>query len=104
MTQEEGAARQAQWVGPRRPNQNAIAESLVRMIKEECLSRFLVFSENYLRHLIVTRIDYYHAKRSHRELEYRASGQIASGETPEDVPSLNGDGQVLRKPLAGALM
>lgn len=90
-------------IGPRRPNQNAIAERFVRTIREECLSRFLVFGEDHLRHLITTFVDYYHAKRSHRGLEYKTPGQIASGEKPVDSPSLNGESLVLREALGGAL-
>ncbi len=89
-------------IGPRRPNQNAIAERFVRTIKEECLSRFLVFGEDHLRLLITTFVEYYHAKRSHRGLEYKTPGQLDSGETPDEVLSLGPDSLVLRESLGGA--
>ena len=67
------------------------------------MSRFLVFGEDHLRHLISTFVDYYHAKRSHRGLEHKRPGQISSSEKPEDVSSLDGDSLVLREALGGAL-
>src|SRR5437870_10868394 len=35
---------------PRSPNLNAYAERWVRSVKEECLSRMILFGESYLRH------------------------------------------------------
>lgn len=90
-------------IGPRRPNQNAIAERFVRTIKEECLSRFLVFGEDHLRHLIRTFVDYYHAMRSHRGLEYKTPGQIDAGTETEEVSSLSCNDLVLHESLGGAL-
>ncbi len=90
-------------IGPRRPNQNAVAERFVRTIKEECLSRFLVFGKDHLRHLISEFVDYYHTKRSHRGLEYQTPGQVDGGEKADTVHSLNGDDLVVREALGGAL-
>ncbi len=90
-------------IGPRRPNQNAIAERFVRTIKEECLGRFLVFGEDHLRYLISNFVDYYHAKRSHRGLGYKTPDQVDAGTETEEVLSLRGDALILRESLGGAL-
>jgi len=90
-------------IGPRRPNQNAIAERFVRIAKEECLSRFLVFGEDHLRYLVSNFVEYYHTKRTHRGLKYRTPGQIDSGTEADDVPLLSGDNLVMRESLGGAL-
>jgi len=90
-------------IGPRRPNQNSIAERFVRTIKEECLSRFLVFGEDHLRYLIGRFMEYYHTKRSHRGLEYLTPRQAETGKKTERVQSLAGADLVLRESLGGTL-
>jgi putative transposase len=90
-------------IGPRRPNQNAVAERFVRTIKEECLSRFLVFGEDHLRYLIDQFVSYYHTKRSHRGLEYRTPDQIGTNEEGEPVESLAISDLIRRESLGGAL-
>jgi transposase InsO family protein len=90
-------------IGPRRPNQNSVAERFVRTIKEECLSKFLVFSEDHLRHLLIGFIDYYHTKRSHRGLDYRTPQQVKTGDEAEPVETLSIADVRLRESLGGAL-
>ena len=89
-------------IGPRRPNQNAIAERFVRSIKEECLGRFLVFGEDHLRYLITRFVDYYHAKRSHRGLRYRTPRQIDTREEAEPIEMLRRSDLVCRESLGGS--
>jgi putative transposase len=51
---------------PRSPNLNAYAERWVRSIKEECLSRVILFGERALRHALAEYIAHYHEERPHQ--------------------------------------
>jgi putative transposase len=51
---------------PRSPNLNAYAEQWVRSVKEEVLSRLILFGEHSLRHALTEYIVYYHAERPHQ--------------------------------------
>ncbi len=67
---------------PRRsPNLNAFAERFVRSIKEECLSRLILFNERSLRHAIKQYIDHYHEERPHQGVGNRLLELVAT-ETP----------------------
>src|SRR5262249_7926052 len=51
---------------PRSPNLNAYAERWVRSVKEECLSRVILFGEASLRHVLTQYIEHYHHERNHQ--------------------------------------
>ena len=51
---------------PRSPNLNAYAERWVRSVKEECLSRMILFGEASLRHVLTHYIEHYHHERNHQ--------------------------------------
>ena len=51
---------------PRSPNLNAYAERWVRSVKEECLSRVMLFGEASLRHVLNEYVDHYHQERNHQ--------------------------------------
>jgi len=51
---------------PRSPNLNAYAERWVRSIKEECLSRMILFGEASLRHVLTQYVEHYHHERNHQ--------------------------------------
>jgi putative transposase len=51
---------------PRSPNLNAYAERWVRSIKEECLSRLILFGEASLRHALTQYVEHYHHERNHQ--------------------------------------
>src|SRR5262249_57148886 len=51
---------------PRSPNLNAYAERWARSVKEECLSRLILFGEASLRHALTQYVDHYHHERSHQ--------------------------------------
>jgi putative transposase len=51
---------------PRSPHLNAFAERFVRSVKEETLSRFILFGENALRHVLNAYIAHYHEERPHQ--------------------------------------
>jgi len=50
----------------RAPNCNAFAERFVRSIKEECLNRLILFSEESLRRSINEFVLHYHTERNHQ--------------------------------------
>ena len=51
---------------PRSPNLHAYAERWVRSIKEEALSRLILFGERSLRHVLTEYLAPYHAERPHQ--------------------------------------
>ena len=50
----------------RSPNLNAFAERWIRSIKEECLSRVILFGEESLRRAIREYVEHYHHERNHQ--------------------------------------
>jgi transposase InsO family protein len=51
---------------PRSPNLNAYAERWVRSVKEECLSRLILFGEKALWHALTEYSTHYHHERNHQ--------------------------------------
>jgi putative transposase len=51
---------------PRSPNLNAYAERWVRSVKEECLSRLILFGEAALRHALTQYVEHFHHERNHQ--------------------------------------
>jgi putative transposase len=51
---------------PRSPNLNAYAERWVRSVKEECLSRLILFGEASLRHVLTQYVEHFHHERNHQ--------------------------------------
>jgi Integrase core domain len=50
----------------RSPNLNAYAERWVRSVKEECLSKLVLFGERSLRRALREYVEHYHAERNHQ--------------------------------------
>jgi putative transposase len=50
----------------RSPNLNAYAERWVRSVKDEALSRLILFGEGALRHVLKEYLDHYHHERPHQ--------------------------------------
>ena len=50
----------------RSPNLNAYAERWVRSVKEECLSKVILFGERSLRRVLSEYVEHYHAERNHQ--------------------------------------
>ena len=50
----------------RSPNLNAYAERWVRSVKEECLSKVILFGERSLRRALGEYVAHYHAERNHQ--------------------------------------
>ena len=55
----------------RSPNLNAYAERWVRSVKEECLSRLILFGESSLRRALQQYIVHYHEERNHQGKDNR---------------------------------
>ena len=51
---------------PRSPNLNAYAERWVRSIKEECVSRCILFGEASLRYVLTQYVEHFHHERNHQ--------------------------------------
>jgi len=51
---------------PQSPNLNAYAERWVRSVKEECLSRLILFGETSLRHALMQYVAHFHRERNHQ--------------------------------------
>jgi transposase InsO family protein len=51
---------------PRSPNLNAYAERWVRSVKEDALSRLILFGESSLRHVLQEYVTHYHHERPHQ--------------------------------------
>jgi transposase InsO family protein len=50
----------------RSPNLNAFAERWVRSVKQECLSKLILFGEASLRRALTEFVEHYHAERNHQ--------------------------------------
>ena len=50
----------------RSPNLNAYAERWVRSVKDEALSRMILFGEGSLRHVLNEYVEHYHHERNHQ--------------------------------------
>jgi putative transposase len=50
----------------RSPNLNAYAERWVPSVKEECLSRLILFGEVSLRHALTQYVEHFHHERNHQ--------------------------------------
>ena len=51
---------------PRSPNLNAYAERWVRRVKEDCLSKVILFGERSLRRALSEYVEHFHAGRNHQ--------------------------------------
>jgi transposase InsO family protein len=51
---------------PRSPNLNAFAERWVGSVRQECLSKLILFGEASLRRALTEYIDHYHSERNHQ--------------------------------------
>jgi hypothetical protein len=82
---------------PRSPNLNAYAERWVRSVKEECLSRFILFSEHSLSHILKEYVAHYHQERSHQ-----GKGNVVLLSSPDQDSARQGSIQC-RQRLGGLL-
>ena len=81
---------------PNSPNMNAYAERFVRTIKDECLSRLILFGESSLRQVLKEFISHYHEERNHQ-----GKGNLLLFPRLENQPS---EGTVKCKQRLGGLL
>jgi transposase InsO family protein len=77
----------------RAPRANAVAERLVRTLRDECLDHVIVVNEQHLRSILKDFADYYNQERPHRTL---------SLDTPTPVPRPL-VGRICSRPILGGL-
>src|SRR5580704_10013433 len=58
--------RSLRQVGLNRSRYRAYAERWVRSVKEECLSKIILFGEHSLRRTLCEYVEHYHAERNHQ--------------------------------------
>ena len=82
----------------RSPNLNAFAERWVRSVKEECLSKLILFGETSLRRVVFEYLEHYHQERNHQ-----GKGNLLL--FPEATPSAPGPHRAIgcRERLGGLL-
>jgi transposase InsO family protein len=78
---------------PYSPNMNACAERFVRSIRQECLDHFIIFTENQLRNILKSYIEYYNNYRPHQGLHGIPNAPPVQPET----------GEIRKKPLVFGL-
>src|SRR5215471_4457181 len=61
----------------RSPNLNAYAERWVRSIKEECLSKLILFGEKSLQCVVSNYLEHYHQERNHQGMDNRLLFPVA---------------------------
>jgi putative transposase len=78
----------------RSPNLNAYAERWVRSVKDECLSKVLLFGERSLRRALSEYVEHYHAERNHQGkgnvLLFPRDGSIRHAQTMQCRERLGG--------------
>ena len=83
---------------PRSPNLNAHCERWIRSVKDELLSKMILFGEGSLRHCLENYVNHFHAERNHQ-----GKGNVILFPAPEDrIGELSGDIQT-RERLGGLL-
>ena len=70
---------------PRSPNLNAYAERWVRSVKDEALSRLILFGERSLRHALKAYVTHFHHERPHQGM-----GNVVLMPLPEQRPVREG--------------
>jgi putative transposase len=82
---------------PRSPNLNAYAERWVRSVKDEALSRMILFGEASLRHVLNEYVDHYHQERNHQ-----GKGNVLL--FPSSSPTGGADGPMQCRERLGGLL
>jgi len=83
---------------PRSPNLNAFAERWVRSVKQECLSKLILFGESSLRRALTEFLVHYHAERNHQ-----GKGNVLLFATPDEPRAILGSTVRRQRRLGGLL-
>src|SRR6266481_3825506 len=83
---------------PRSPNLNAFAERWVRSVKEECLSKLILFGEASLRRALTQFQEHYHTERNHQ-----GKGNVLLFPGAEELPRSRAASLECRERLGGLL-
>ncbi len=83
---------------PESPNLNAYAERFVKTVKEQCLSRLIITSENQLSNSIKAFVEYYHHEQSHQ-----GTGNVIPFPRPEDNVG-SSEGKIAQRSRLGNLL
>src|SRR5216683_808454 len=83
---------------PRSPNLNAFAERWVRSVKEECLSKLILFGEASLRRALTQFQEHYHSERNHQ-----GKGNVLLFPRADELPKSSGSPIGCRERLGGLL-
>ena len=83
---------------PQSPNLNAHCERWIRSVKDELLSKMILFGESSLRHCLENYVNHFHA-----ELNHQGKGNVILFPAPEDrIGEISGDIKT-RERLGGLL-
>ena len=82
---------------PRSPNLNSYAERWVRSVKDECLSKLILFGEASLRRSLASYLDHYHGERNHQ-----GKGNVILFPSPGEEGTL--EGPIRRRERLGGLL
>jgi hypothetical protein len=82
---------------PRSPNLHAYAERWVRSVKEECLSRLMLFGEASLHHALTQYVAHFHHERNHQ-----GKGNVLL--FPQVSPDAKGAGPIQCRERLGGLL
>ena len=80
----------------RSPNLNAHAERWVKSVKEECLSKLILFGENSLRRVVSEYLAHYHGERPHQ-----GKGNVLL--FPSETQPEQAEGVICKERLGGLL-
>jgi putative transposase len=70
----------------RAPKANAVAERWVRTVRDECLDRLLIVSENHLRRVLAEYVKYYNHRRAHQGISQQTPILLADRHTATGGP------------------
>jgi putative transposase len=87
----------AGWMNRQQQEAIAYAESFVRTIKRECLTKMVLFGERHVRYVIDQYVEHYDLERPHKGLDYRPPVE-------SNGPSDCRDGPVLCQERPGGLL
>jgi putative transposase len=83
----------------RTPNANAVAERVVRSLREECLDRLLIVNQTHLRSILAEFAAYYNHRRPHQGRDQWPPVPLTAAPTLPATPA-----QIRRRPVLGGLI